>query len=76
MMGYYGDLGWWGWLWMLVMPVFWVGLLALVFWGVGNLFARPAGVLDRLTPLETAKARYARGEITKGEYEELAKDLR
>lgn len=81
---------WWGngfgWGWMifggLAMLLFWGGLIALVvlavraFTGAGqpaNLARPPASTPD--TALETLKARYARGEITKEEYEDIRRDL-
>ena len=74
----------------LAMLLFWGGLIALVvlavraFAGAGqpaNLArpvlsraeASPASMPD--TALETLKARYARGEITKEEYEDIRRDL-
>ena len=64
---------WWmfGGLWMLT---FWGGLIALIVWGIKRLTERGSTTrLDR--PLDTAKQRYARGEITREEFEQLKKDL-
>jgi len=33
-------------------------------------------VLDNITPLDIARARYARGEITKDELEEIKRNLK
>jgi len=72
-----------GWMWGFGM---WVGALAmLVFWGalivgailVVRLFG--GGSLprheDRTTPLDILKRRYASGEITREQYEQMRKDL-
>ena len=62
------------------MVLFWVGIVILIVWGVRALASsgRGAGYVGPRpdsTPLEIAKARYARGEITKGEFDELKNDL-
>ncbi len=59
--------------------VFWAliigGIVLLVMWFVRN--ARGAAFTPSMgeSPLDIAKARYARGEITKEQYEELCRDL-
>lgn len=75
MMGYFGDFGWWGGLNMLLMSVFWIGLLGLLVWAVASLVPRRTEPSAAPSPIEILKARYARGEISKVEYEELKKDL-
>ena len=70
----HGDVGWgWmtlGWVWMVVV---WGSIIWLVVWGISRV------TTDRnsssSTPLEIAKARYARGEITKEQFEALKRDL-
>jgi putative membrane protein len=68
------GMGWWmvfGGIWMVL---FWGGIIALVVWGISKLTGhRHAGAEQ--TPLEIAKGRYARGEITKQEFEQIKKDL-
>jgi putative membrane protein len=67
MMGSYGMMGSFGWLGMLTMLLFWVGVIALVVWGLINLFpARQASVEP--DALEILKRRYARGEISREEF--------
>ncbi|HEX7363713.1 MAG TPA: SHOCT domain-containing protein [Dehalococcoidia bacterium] len=75
MMGWpWYDLGWWGMgLGMLVMIIFWAGLIALIAWIIVK--AVRSGKSTSETPLDIAKARYARGEISKKEFEQLKKDL-
>ncbi len=75
MMGWpWYDLGWWGMgLGMLIMIIFWAGLIALVVWIVVK--AVRSGKSTSETPLDIAKARYAKGEISKKEFEQLKKDL-
>ena len=59
------------------------GLVMLTFWGaliVGIiLLVRSIGVggapLSHSTPLDTLKRRYAAGEITREQYEQMRKDL-
>jgi putative membrane protein len=64
--------GWWmvfGGIWMLI---FWGGLIALAIWGIKKLSRQHN---SRQKPLDIAKERYARGEISKDEYEHIKKDL-
>jgi len=57
------------WLWMVA---FWIGVVVLAMWAAGLLFpqvpspraAAPRDILDR---------RYARGELTRGQYDEERK---
>lgn len=83
------DFGWWGWAWMLggtlMMLLFWGGLFLLVFLAVRGLStnsgSRPQLDAHRTpnapepTALEILKARYARGEISREEYEQIRRDL-
>ena len=62
-----GMMGGFGWLGMLTMLLFWIGVIALVVWGLSNLFpARQATVEP--DALEILKRRYARGEISREEF--------
>jgi putative membrane protein len=74
-----GSFGVFGWIMMIIMMV--VGLLFLVLLVVGLVYLiRYLGVSTAAKPLkegslEIAKKRYAKGEITKQEYEEIKKSL-
>ena len=76
MMGWpWFNWGWWGMgLGMLLMIVFWGGLIALITWIVMKLI-RSGQQPSSATPLEIAKARYAKGEISREEFERLKEDL-
>jgi len=68
------GMGWWmafGGLWMVV---FWGGLIALIVWGITKLGWRRA-LPPKHDPLDIAKERYAKGEISKEEFEQIKKDL-
>jgi putative membrane protein len=67
MMGGYGLMAGFGWLGMLVMALFWIGVIMLVVWGLSNVFStgQPRGELDAE---EILKRRYARGEISHEEF--------
>ena len=68
------GMGWWwvfGGLWMVV---FWGGLIALIVWGIKKLTERGDSTPKR-NPLDTAKERYAKGEISGEEFEQLRRDL-
>lgn len=84
-----GGWGWGGgWLWMilgtLMMLLFWGGLLALVVMVVrgysrGGSNSSPdrqiGGTTQEPTALEILKSRYAKGEITQAEFEQIRRDL-
>ena len=56
------------------MVVFWGGLIALIVWGITKLVKRGDSAPKR-DPMDVAKERYAKGEITREEFEQLKKDL-
>lgn len=74
------------WVWMLfgilMMLLFWGGLIALIVLAIRSFSSprRPSNYVEpraspRPTPLDILKERYARGEISKTEYEEMRRDL-
>jgi len=68
------GMGWWmvfGGVWMFI---FWGGLIALIVWGITKLSGR-GDTVSRHSPLDVAKERYAKGEISREEFEQIKKDL-
>jgi putative membrane protein len=66
---------------LLFMLLFWGGLIVLAIWVVGNLFpsSRPPhrSISERdMRPGDILDMRYARGEITREQYELMKKDLK
>jgi len=65
---------WFGWF-------FWLVIIGLIIWGVSTIVNnnRPHNRSDNLPPHEDAlqilKQRYARGEITREQFEQMKKDL-
>jgi len=72
------GMGWWmvfGGIWMVV---FWGLVIGLVVWGIKKLTERgdsSSGTTKKSDALDIAKERYARGDISKEEFEQLKKDL-
>ncbi len=61
--------------WMIIV---WVLIIALIVWGVIALVKRGSSALytsQKHDPMDTAKVRYASGEISKEEYEEIKRNL-
>jgi len=65
------SMGWWMVVWMVV---FWGGLIGLIVWGIIKLAGRRDSAPKR-DPLNIAKERYAKGEISREEFEQIKKDL-
>ncbi len=71
----YHNMGWWmvmGGIWTIL---FWAVIIGLVVWGVRAAAGKSRRRDDGETPLEIARRRLARGEITQQQYEELKKAL-
>jgi len=61
--------------WMIIV---WIVIIGLIVWGVIVLVKHGSSGLNtsqKRDPLEIAGERYARGEISKEEYEEIKKNL-
>ena len=72
MNGIFGGM-WFGW-------IFWIVLLGLIVWFViqfsnRNRFNQSTNIVEKETPLDILKKRYAKGEITKEEFERMKNDL-
>jgi putative membrane protein len=66
--------GWWmvgGWVLMLLI---WVGIAVLAILAF-KWFLRHNESAEKQTPLDIARERYAKGEITKEQFEQIKKDL-
>jgi putative membrane protein len=69
-----GDgMGWWMAFGMLWMVLFWGAIVWAIVWGVSRSSAN--GRQSTEPPLEIAKRRYASGDITKEQFEQLRRDL-
>jgi putative membrane protein len=76
MMGYwFGGMGWWMAFAAIFFVLFWGGIVWLVVWGVNKATGHKAGCMTAESPLEIAKQRYARSEITREQFEQMKKDL-
>jgi len=73
--GHMGDgWGWAGWLTMtLAMALFWGAVVAVVLVVVRSAGQQPGS--NGPAPLDIARARYARGEITDEEFERIKRNL-
>ena len=52
--------------------IFWAVVILVIYWFIQNVISRQKPQKD---PLEILKERYAKGEITKEEFESMKKDL-
>ena len=61
----YGTVtGWWTLAWM---ALFWDGIIALIVWGIKKLTERSDST-HKKDPMDVAKERYAKVEISKAEF--------
>lgn len=66
----------WAILLVILMVVFWGGIIALIVWAVVRFTGHRNTSIDyKNDPLNIAKERYAKGEITKEQFEQIKKDL-
>lgn len=66
-LGFFGF----GWLWVIL---FWGLLIGLIVWAITKISKRDGSEL-RTSHIEIAKERYAKGEISKEEFEQIKSDL-
>jgi putative membrane protein len=77
MMGYpgFGMMGFFGgWIGMLVNLAILIGIVVLMVWAVKR-FTNNSPSMSVQTPREILQARYARGEITREQYQQMLQDL-
>ncbi len=75
MMFGYGMMGLFGLIGLLIIVLIIVGIVLLVMWAVRRSTPGPNLPAGRETPRDILQARYARGEITREQYQEMLKDL-
>jgi len=63
------GMGWW----MLFGGLFWLSFVVLIAWTAFQLLHRDLS--DRADSIEQVKARYARGEIDRDEFQRIVQDL-
>jgi putative membrane protein len=68
-----------GWTWAggIGMILFWAVIIGLVVWGIRRAMHHGhfTGMSGGKTPLDIARERYAKGEITLAQFEEIKKNL-
>jgi len=74
---WFGDMSGWMFVGGFFMMLLWIALLVLIVWGIIKLVQREdsSSAKGKSNALDIAKERYAKGEITKAEFEQLKKDL-
>jgi putative membrane protein len=74
MMGGYGMMAGMGWLGLLLLALFWIGVILLMVWGLSNAFPSRRQAVEP-DAAEILKRRYARGEISREEYMQASETL-
>jgi putative membrane protein len=74
MIGGYGMMAGMGWLGLLMMALFWIGVILLVVWGLSNAFPSRRQAIEPDAE-EILKRRYARGELSREEYVQASETL-
>ncbi len=70
------GMGIWGWIWMIINWLFWIGILVGIAVLVVRLFQQPGGGSKGEDPRTILKRRYAAGQITREEFERMKQELR
>lgn len=69
------DYGWW----FMAGPLFWIVVIGVIVYAIAMRSRRPPGgpgmTGPEETPLDILKKRYARGEITREQFELMKRDL-
>jgi putative membrane protein len=71
----WGNFGWgmgFGWIFMVF---FWVLVIFGVVYFIQSIMWKPGKSREKETPLDILKVRYARGEISKEEFERMKNDI-
>ena len=90
MCGWFGWFGWggpgvnqatgpwaaggWGWLSLIIPAIFWIALLVLIAWAITR-FLRSRPTVPASEAMTIVQARYARGDITRAQYEEMRREF-
>ena len=69
------GIGWWWGFGGIFMILLWIGLIILIVWGVMKL-SKGGGTESKKDAMDIARERYAKGEISKEEFEQIKKDLK
>ena len=75
----FGQWGIYGWIGLVANLVLWIGLIVLAVWILRKIFANPGTVAlgaGSSNAREILDQRYARGEITREQYEQMKVDIR
>ena len=75
MMGY-GMMGWYGLIGLLFNALIIAGIVVLVVWAVRRFSAPGDHSISGQRPRDVVQARYARGEITREQYQQMLDDLK
>jgi putative membrane protein len=72
MMGFYGGWALFG---GIIFVLFWVAVIFLIVWAIRKSGRYTGMDTQNRTALDIAKERYAKGEITKEQFDQIKKDL-
>jgi putative membrane protein len=74
MWGWHEGMGWWMTFGGILFVLFWGAIIALVIWGISKV-TKKDDTSKKANPLDIAKERYAKGEISKEEFDKIKQDL-
>ena len=72
MMGNWGYSGYWD-FWNIIWLLFWIGIIISVVWLIYKFIIKKEAVSE--TPINILKKRFAKGEISKKQFEEMKKEI-
>jgi putative membrane protein len=74
MWGWHEGMGWWMTFGGIFFVLFWGAIIALIIWGISKL-SKKGDSSEKANPLDIVKERYAKGEISKEEFDNIKQDL-
>lgn len=70
--GWYGGMGWWMLFGGIIFILFWGAVIWLIVWAIRRLGSGSGSAAgERRRAIDIARERYARGEITKEQFEQI-----
>jgi putative membrane protein len=65
----------WSWWWHFLWMIFLIGVIAIAVWSIVRTARRDGSTAGQKESIEIARRRYAKGEISREEFQQIKRDL-